>query len=68
MASPSVSGTSICDVGDGVAVPDRLEQAVREAEREDVLGRLLAQEVVDPEDLLLGEHLVQLRVELDGEA
>jgi len=36
---------------DEVAVPDRLEQPVGEAECEDVLRRLLAQEVVDAEDL-----------------
>ena len=36
---------------DEVAIPDRLEQAVGEAECEDVLRRLLAQEVVDAEDL-----------------
>ena len=54
------------DVVDEVAVPDRLEQAVREAERQDVLRRLLAEEVVDPEDLLLAEHLVQPGVELLG--
>ena len=51
------------DVIDEVAVPDRLEQPVREPEREDVLRGLLAEEVVDAEDLLLVEHLVQLRVE-----
>ena len=39
-------------VVDVVAVPDRLEQAVGEAEGEDVLRRLLAEEVVDAEDLL----------------
>ena len=48
---------------DVVAVPDRLEQAVGEAEGEDVLRRLLAEEVVDAEDLLLGEGLVQRGVE-----
>ncbi len=54
------------DVVDVVAVPDRLEEAVREAEREDVLGGLLAEEVVDAEDLLLVEDLVQLGVERHG--
>ena len=44
-------------VVDEVAVPDRLEEAVGEAEGEDVLRRLLAEEVVDAEDLLLGEDL-----------
>ena len=50
---------------DEVAVPDRLEQAVGEAECEDVLRRLLAQEVVDAEDLVLGKDLVQLGVQRD---
>ena len=50
-------------VVDEVAVPDRLEQSVGKAEREDVLRRLLAQEVIDAEDLVLGEHLVQLGVQ-----
>jgi hypothetical protein len=42
-------------VVDVVAVPDGLEEAVGEAEGQDVLGRLLAEEVVDAEDLLLVE-------------
>ena len=50
-------------VVDEVAVPDRLEEAVGEAEREDVLRGLLAEKVIDPEDLLLAEHLVDLRVQ-----
>ena len=41
-----------------VAVPDRLEEAVGEPQGEDVLHRLLAEEVVDPEDLLLVEDVV----------
>jgi hypothetical protein len=48
------------------AVPDGLEQSVGEPEGQDVERRLLAQEVVDPEDLLLGEGLVQRGVELLG--
>ena len=52
-------------VVDEVAVPDRLEEAVGETEREDVLRRLLAEEVVDAKDLLFGEDLVQPRVERD---
>ena len=50
---------------DEIAVPDRLEQAVGEPEREDVLRRLLAEEVVDAENLILGEDLVQRVVERD---
>ena len=50
---------------DEVAVPDRLEQPVGEAECEDVLRRLLAQEVVDAENLIFGKDLVQLGIERD---
>ena len=52
------------DVVDVVSVPDRLEEAVREAQGEDVLDGLLAQEVVDPKDVGLAEHPVHGRVEL----
>src|SRR5581483_5760809 len=54
------------DVIDEVAVPDRLEEAVGEPESEDVEGRLLAEEVVDAKDLLLGEDLVDGGVQLAG--
>jgi len=50
-------------VVDEVAVPDRLEQAVGEAKGQDVLGRLLAQEMVDAEDALFVEDLVQFLVQ-----
>ena len=46
-----------------VAVPDRLEERVGEAEVEQVLHRLLAEVVIDAEDRRLGEHLVQRLVE-----
>ncbi len=42
-------------VVDELPVPDRLEDAVREPQRQHVLDRLLAEVVVDPEDLVLGE-------------
>ena len=51
-------------VRDVLAVPDRLEEPVRESEREDVERRFLAQEVVDAEDLALVERRVQRFVEL----
>jgi hypothetical protein len=51
------------DIVDVPAVPDRFEQAVGEAKREDVLHGLLAEEMVDPEDLGLVEHGVQALVE-----
>jgi hypothetical protein len=49
-----------------VAVPERLEDAVGEAQRQDVLDRLLAQVVVDPVDLLLLEHAGDQRVQAAG--
>ena len=57
-------------VVDVAAVPHRLEQPVREAEREDVLDGLLAHVVVDPEDLLLVEDAVDdlVQVPRRGEA
>ena len=56
----------ICDVVDVVAVPDGLEDAVGEAEDEDVLDGLFAEVVVDAEDLVFVEDGVDLVVELDG--
>jgi hypothetical protein len=50
-------------VGDVSAVPDRLVDAVAEAQGEQVLDRLLAQEVVDAEDLRLVEDSVDGLVE-----
>jgi hypothetical protein len=46
-----------------VGVPNRLEEAVGEAEIEQVLDRLLAEEVVDPEDPILVEDPVEDVVE-----
>ncbi len=51
---------------DEIAVPDRLEQAVAKTEGQNVLRRLLAEEVVDAEDLILWKNLVQAPVERDG--
>ena len=55
MPIADVLGRGDLDVVDVVAVPDRLEQPVGEAEREHVLDGLLAQVVVDAEDLVLVE-------------
>ena len=52
-----VLGRGDLDVVDEVAVPDRLEQRVGEAQRHQVLDRLLAEVVVDAEDLRLVEVL-----------
>ena len=41
------------DVVDVVAIPDRLEHAVGEAQHQDVLHRLLAEIMIDPVDLVL---------------
>ena len=50
-------------MGDEVAVPDRLEEPVGEAERENVLRRFLAEKVIDPKNLFLGEDVVQVGVQ-----
>ena len=47
-----------------VAVPDRLEQAVGEAQRHDVLHRLFPQKVIDAVDLFFLEILAQAAVEI----
>ena len=52
------------DVVDVVAVPQRLEHAVGEAQRQHVLDGLLAEVVVDAEDLALLEHRQHDLVEL----
>ena len=46
------------------APPERLEELVGKAQRQDVVDRLLAEEVVDAKDLGLIEVVVDLRVEL----
>ena len=51
-------------VVDVIAFPDGLKDAVGEAEDEQILHRLLAQVVVDAEDLALLEDGVDLAVEL----
>ena len=53
-------------VVDGVRVPDRLEQHVREPQREQVLDRLLAEVVVDAEHGVGGEHPLDDGVQLAG--
>ena len=51
-------------VVDVIAVPDRLKDSVGKAEDQNVLHRLLAQVVVDAEDLALVEDRVHLVVQL----
>ena len=59
-----VLGHGDLHVVDVVGVPDRLEQLVGEAQRQDVLHGLLAEVVVDAEHRLLGEDVVDDLVEL----
>jgi hypothetical protein len=56
-------GDGDLDVVDELAVPQRLEDPVREAKRQQVLDRLLPEVVVDPVDLLLVEVTVDLVVQ-----
>src|SRR5205085_6394896 len=51
---------------DELPVPDRLEDAVREPQRQNVLDRLLAEVVVDAEDLFLAEVALDLRAQRAG--
>gem|GEM_PF-6876200 len=51
------------DVVDVGGPPDRLEQCIGEAQRHEVLHRLLAQVMVDPVDARFGEHLADGRVD-----
>ena len=61
---PDRLGDGDLHVVDELPVPDRLEDAVREPQRQHVLDRLLAEVVVDAEDLVLGEVLLDLGVQL----
>ena len=40
---------------DPVAVPDRLEEPIGEAKRQDALNRVVSKKVVDPEDLVFSQ-------------
>src|SRR5215467_3398655 len=54
------------NVVDMVAVPQRLEDAVGEAQHQNVLNRFFAEEVIDAIDLILGQDLEDLCVECCG--
>ena len=49
---------------DVVPVPHRLEDPISEPEHQDVLHRLLAQVVIDAEDLVLAEDRVDIVIQL----
>ena len=61
-----IFGHGDLDVVDVVRVPDRVEQLIGEAQRQDVLHRLLAQVVVDAKDRILGKDAVDYFVEIAG--
>ena len=65
-ADADVLGHGDLDVVDVVVVPDRLEQLVGEPQRHQVLHRLLAQVVVDPEHRRRGEDAGDDPVQLPG--
>ena len=52
------------DVRDAVLRERGLEERIRRAEVDDVLHRLFAEEVIDAEERVLGEHLVERGGEL----
>ena len=61
---PYVLGGRDLHAVDKVAVPHRLEQSVGEPEGHQVLNRLFAEVVVDPEDLGLPEDLQEVGIQL----
>ena len=63
-ADADVLGHGDLHVVDVVGVPDRLEHLVGEAQRQQVLHRLLAEVVVDAEDRVGGEDVLDDGVEL----
>ena len=65
-AGADVLGHGDLDVVHVVRVPQRLEELVGEAQRQDVLHRLLAQVVVDPEDRVRREDRLDDVVQLRG--
>ena len=61
-----VLGHGDLDTLNAVPVPQGLDDGVGEPEEQDVHGRLLAQEVIDAQDLPLIEQFAQLGVQLAG--
>ena len=59
-----ILGEGDLDAGHVVAVPDRLEERIGEAEIEDIHDRLLPEEVIDAEDRVFRKHRVRDAVEL----
>ena len=59
-------GSRDLHVVDMVAIPQRLKDAVGESQHQDVLDRFLAEEVIDPIDLIFGQHLEDLGIESLG--
>ena len=49
------------DMVDVIAIPDRLEHAVGEAQHQDVLDGFLAEVMIDPVDLVLVDELRAVR-------
>ena len=64
---PAIHTEGLChgdlDITDVVAVPDRLKKGIRKPRVENVLCRLLAQVMVDTEDLPLIQNLVECPVQ-----
>src|SRR5208283_659752 len=66
MLDPDGFGGGNLDMVDVMAVPERFDDVVGEAEDHDVLDRLFAEVMVDAVDLLFGEDLLEVVVELDS--
>ena len=64
LPNAEILGQGYLDAGHVVAIPDRLQERIGEAEIEDIHDRLLSEEVVDAEDRVFREHRVRDVVEL----
>ena len=63
VADAELFGHGDLDAGHVVAIPDRLQERIGEAEIEDVHDRLFSEEVVDAEDRVFREHRARDLVE-----
>jgi hypothetical protein len=56
-------GSRNLHVVNAVAIPDRLEKAIGETKRHDVLDRVLAEKVINPKNLILVQRAQDLGIQ-----
>src|SRR5260370_28539837 len=60
---PHSFGRRDLHIVDRIAVPERLEVTVGKAQHQNILDRFFAEKMIDPIDLVFGQHPEDLRVE-----